>query len=68
MPPSLGLVQLLVKLLRPSFLFCRRTLEGPSCATIRGDMNLLASSAVGKGEEIEIVIGFASEHRAFHFI
>ena len=28
----------------------RRTLGAPSCATIRADMNLWGSSAVGKGE------------------
>ena len=51
-PPSLGLVQLLVK----PFLFGRRTLEDLLCATKRGDMNLLGSSAVEKGEETKIVI------------
>ena len=30
----------------------RRTLGAPSCATIRADMNLWGSSAVGKGKRI----------------
>ena len=30
----------------------RRTLGAPSCATIRADMNLWGSSAVGKGKKI----------------